>query len=191
MPKVWVTRSLPGARRSAESLKAMGYEAIAAPLLTIGPPPVRPPNLSKDAALIITSQNALWALITETGARHWPLICVGDVTAALAVEFGFKDVQSAAGTSADIVPLISSLFPNESRPFVHISGQTIRGGLTAKLTAEGYDAARHIYYQSCPVDDLSNLQLSHIDTVLLYSPKAAKNVTGSCAKYIPYEGHFY
>lgn len=171
--KIWVTRSQPGAQRSVNTLTAMGYDALALPLLTIGPPPSPPPALPVDAVLILTSQNGLWALITETDKRDFPVICVGDVTAGLASDLGFTQVVSACGNSQDILKLITQNHPNDPRIFVHISGSEVRGDITETLRARGYCAERHIYYRSSPVSPLEGLYAPDIGTVLLYSPKGA------------------
>ena len=176
MSKIWVTRSQPGAQRSAENLISLGYETLVFPLLTIGPPITPPVVLPEEAILIITSQNALWTMTASTDRRCWPVIAVGEVTAQLAVDLGFENVYCANGTSADIVPLIQSEFPNDIRPFIHISGETVRGNICQALQALSYSARRNVYYASQPVQSLAGIQTEKIDTVLLYSPKAAQTL---------------
>lgn len=178
MSKVWITRSQPGADKSALAMRAAGYEPIVAPLLKIEPAdqmPRRPPD---DAILLITSQNALGVLTTYIRERHWTLICVGDATADLAREHGFRSVHSVNGTSANITTHIANHYMGDKHPFWHLSGNNVQGTMVEDLGSLGFNVARHIYYQSRPVTVWPEIDLSDIEFVAIYSPLAATTFRG-------------
>ena len=174
-PTLWITRSVPAAFKSAEQWALAGCAAAVAPLLKISPPDDMPPLPEKEAALIFTSGNGLDAFKTLTDERRWPVITVGDETARLARETGFKKVSSARGTSEDVTRLIKTKLP-KSYSFIHCAGQTVRGSITEDLSAAGYRARRDIYYHSVPVETLPKIDLLHLNYIALYSPLAAKTL---------------
>jgi len=57
--RVWITRTQPSAQQSAKAFEAQGFEAVVAPLLTIGhiKPPL--PNFDDNDVFIFTSKNAV------------------------------------------------------------------------------------------------------------------------------------
>ncbi len=174
MNKVWISRSQPGADKTAKIILAMGHTPITAPLLKIKPPHKSPPELPHSAVIIVTSKNGLAALAASTPARHWPLVTVGAATATAAHEYGFEVVHAADGTSKDVTQLVKTVFTNDQRPVIHVSGQTVRGTIIEDLRAAGYAAERHIYYISKPVPQRPDLKLKGMTHILLYSPMAAK-----------------
>ncbi|CAN7237886.1 uroporphyrinogen-III synthase [Phyllobacterium sp. LjRoot231] len=95
---VLVTRPQPGATRTAERLRGLGYEPLVLPLTEIAPVPVTLPARSFDA-VAITSANALRHAPEEFLGSILDLPCfvVGDVTADLARRIGFKNVSVGDG----------------------------------------------------------------------------------------------
>ncbi len=173
MHKVWVTRTLPGALKTATKLRERGFDPLVAPLLDVAPSPNMPPPLPQEAVLLLTSKNGLDALIGRTKLRHWPVVTVGDATASAAQAFGFGQVVSASGTSVELVDCVRKLFPQDKRHFIHISGENVRGDISGKLCALGYNAERHIYYATRPVNIAPDFDFGGVETVLVYSPMAA------------------
>jgi len=174
-PTLWITRSVPAAFKSAEQWALAGCAAAVAPLLKIGPPPDMPPMPQKDAVLIFTSGNGIEAFKTLTDERSWPVVTVGDETARLARDAGFKKISSAKGTSGDVTRLILDKLP-KTYSFIHCAGQNVRGTITEDLTKAGYTARRDLYYRSRPVETLPKIDLGHLNYIALYSPLAAQTL---------------
>ena len=91
---ILITRPQPGAAESAQALRALGWEPVLAPALTLTALPFKAPPHCQ--ALVITSRAAARAL----PALPLRVIAVGDATAAEARARGFADVQAAAGDAA-------------------------------------------------------------------------------------------
>ena len=173
--RLWMTRTLPNAHKSAGNFERLGLACTVSPLLTIVPTVNMPPPPDKESALVFTSANGLNWFCEFTKLRHWPVVTVGDETAAQARGKGFKNVSSASGTSEDVTELIKSKFP-VSRPIIHCSGKHIRGTITKDLHAAGFTARRDIYYESNPVLNFPKLDVSKLSYVALYSPLAAQTL---------------
>lgn len=185
-PKVWITRSQPSAEETAAALQAAGFTAIAAPLLKVTPlktPKALPPINSEQShekseqnlGLIFTSQNGVRAFCAAHTARGYPVYAVGDATAALALKMEFTQVSSAGGSADDIAPLIARL-PNVPAKFLHISGQHVRGSVSADVQALGFSCERRIYYRSAAVDALPDIDIAQMDAAVLMSPLAARTL---------------
>lgn len=172
MPRIWITRSLPFGRETQARLAAKGYEAVAAPLLTLRRLDV--PDLPlKDEHLIFTSRHGIEALAALTAARHWPCICVGAASAREARRAGFTQVHAAGGTARDVIAWVQANWP-EAANILHISGRHHRGDIIETLMAAGYkQARREVYYDMIPVRRDPRAQPRPDDDVWLYSPRGA------------------
>ncbi len=179
--RIWVTRTEPGASKSAARYRDLGFETVVAPLLTLGPAYKAPPPLPKNAILVLTSANTLRFLGEFTDQRHWPVVTVGDATASAAREYGFARVISATGTWEDVVSTLKEAFAKTDRPIIHASGGHVRGQITERLRAAGYEAERHVYYQSHPVTHMPDMDLRDLTHIALYSPLAARTLAGFSA----------
>ena len=107
--RVWITRTAPGADRTAEAVRALGFDPVVAPLLEVRPLTKAGNDLKFDdvSALAFTSVNGL-LFADLTPRRDWPVFAVGDRTAGAARERGFTDVRSAGGNADDLAALIAS-----------------------------------------------------------------------------------
>lgn len=173
--RLWITRTLPSARKSAAKFADFGLTCIVSPLLEISPPSHMPSLPHKGEVLIFTSPNGLYWFCQMTDYRNWPVVTVGDETARQARSMGFEDVTSAGGTSADITRLIKSEI-STGQTILHCSGQHVRGTITEDLQAVGYSARKEIYYESNPVTNLPEIDFTQLSYVALYSPLAAQTL---------------
>ena len=175
-PPVLLTRPLPQGARFAAMLRdrfGPGLRIVASPLLAPalrpGPPPPGP-----FAAVILTS---------ETGARaaaRWrdglPRLawCVGDRTAEVAAEGGFR-ARSAAGDADALVAAILADPP--PGPVLHLRGGDSRGDVAARLAAAGLPARDLVVYdqRAQPLTDEAAALLTGAAPVLapLFSPRTA------------------
>lgn len=163
---------MPRAHESAEGFKALGLETIISPLLEISFAEADMPDPDPDTAIIFTSRNGVRTFSGKHTHRQYDVFCVGDATAQLARANGFEKVYSAGGTASDIIDLVAKTLPAQTS-LLHCSGRHVRGSVTERLQALGYEARRREYYASTPIEHL-NVEISQIDYVALYSPLGAQ-----------------
>ena len=171
--RVWITRSQPGAQKSAQNFKRAGFDTVIAPLIEIVPPDQQPKPPSPDAVLLFTSGNGVRAFAGLTELRRWPVLTVGDATADIARSAGFDTVGSADGAWMDLVGLVKETVSDE-RPLVHVCGALWRGPLVETLVEAGYRACRSIVYQTVSVDTVPIADLSGLTHIAFHSPRAAE-----------------
>lgn len=110
-PRVWITRTLPGAETTAASVREMGWEPVISPLLVTKPivgAMARAPSPTCVTCLTLTSPNTILAIKPELKAySHLPAYAVGDTTAQAALDAGLTDVTSAKGDIHALARLIS------------------------------------------------------------------------------------
>ncbi len=179
---IWITRSQPGAAKSANFWQSAGFETIVAPLINIAPPSVMPPLLPRNIDLIVTSQNALLSLVEFTDVRSWNIWAVGEVTAEMARNMGFNLTGVGGGSAASLLELIVEKNVSSETSFAYISGQNIRLDISQQLRKRGFQAERHIYYENSPVSQMPDIDLTKISHIGLYSPMAAQVLTSFAPK---------
>ena len=81
----------------AERVRAMGHEALVAPLLAVRPLEDAVVDLTGVAALAFTSANGVRAFAERSGERRLKVFAVGAATAQAAQAAGFSTVLSADG----------------------------------------------------------------------------------------------
>ena len=176
MARIWITRSQPLAAQSAATLLDIGYDAIAASLIQSKflSPRI---DLPQNGHLIFTSRNAVRAFTQSINERHWPCLCVGDITAEAARGAGFTAVVSVNGASDDVTAWAQKNIAPDT-PVRHISGNHPRGEITERLSAFGFsNAARALFYKSTVITHDPRHSKRSDDIILLYSPLAAKSLT--------------
>ncbi len=162
MSTVWITRAEPGASATAARVRALGCEAVVAPLIEIHPlePKI---DLAGVGALAFTSAAGVAAFARLAAERRLPVFAVGEATARAAREAGFAEVVSADGDVAALAALIAR------RPF---PGALLHPG-AAELAGEIGAARTLAVYETRPAALPANFDIARIDAVLLHSPKAA------------------
>jgi uroporphyrinogen-III synthase len=178
--RILVTRPEPDAKRQAERLMQLGHETLLTPLLRIEFLPRVPLELDGVDALIVTSRNALRALEAHPQrgeAMQRPLYVVGDATAKLARELGFRDITTGPGTGEALATLINAR-GQKGASFLHLSGETVAFDLKAALEAEDFDVRQPILYRAVPATALppeavAAIEDGTLDGVILMSPRTA------------------
>jgi uroporphyrinogen-III synthase len=170
--KIWVTQSHPRGLDSAADFEALGLDVVSSPLLSIAFSSDPIPSPERSTHLIFTARNGVRTFVEKHTERDFAVTCVGDATAALAVENGFTQVTSAKGDAQDVIALIRETVP-QSIPLRHCAGRYVRGQIVETLKSLGYNAERIEYYASTPISS-SDLDVSDFDYVALYSPLAAR-----------------
>lgn len=168
--RVWITRTEPGAARTAQTVTALGFEAVVASVLGVRhlKPIIDPHGFD---ALIVTSANALDAFCALCSRRAVSVWCVGEASAAAAHRQGFQQVISAGGDAQALADTIRGAVDKRLR-LLHPRGRDIAWPLADVLRSEGFTVGEATVYETAPLlPNLSNPQtLTH---VLIHSPRAA------------------
>lgn len=174
-----LTRPLADSLRTAEALKAMGHEAIVAPLLSIVP--CDGPALALDGvqALLVTSANGAEALARRTARRDLPVFAVGPQSAKTARDAGFAQVESAQGDAKALAALIVQRLSPQAGALFHAAGRETRGGLAEDLSVHGFMLCSETLYEATAATALPDaarqaLVAGAADGVMLYSPRSAE-----------------
>lgn len=177
--RVWVTRAEPGAARTADRLRALGFTPIVAPLLTLAPLPGAldaAPSPDAVAVLALTSPNGVEAFAPLIPRfRHHSVFAVGDATAEAARAAGFADVRSASGDIHALARLIAAEAP--PGPLLAPGAREPAGDLPALLP--GRPVQRLPVYAAFETHGPAP---EPFDAVMLHSPRAARALAADLAR---------
>jgi len=176
MPSFLLTRPAAAADRFARSLRARfgsGIRIVISPVLT--PKLLAPPiPAGPFAALVFTSETGVAGFRQVSADRHLPAWCVGERTAAAALEAGF-DTRSAAGDLAALVAAIGRA--GATGPFLYARGRDTAGSLTNSLKSFDITVEEVVVYeqQATPLTPVATALLTDDRPVLapLFSPRTA------------------
>jgi len=167
--KLWVTRTAPDALATAERLRALGHEPVAAPLLEVRTLENARADLKGVGAFAFTSRNGVAAFAALTRRRNLPVYTVGEATAQAARAAGFGAVASADGALAELVALIALhppkgtlLWPGALEP---------AGDLAAALAPHGVVCVHLPVYETV---ESAIVPPAGVEGVLVHSPRAAR-----------------
>jgi uroporphyrinogen-III synthase len=174
--RIWITRAQPGADVTAERVRAMGHEAVVAPLLAVRLIPDVAVDLAGVAALAFTSANGVRAFADLSGERTLKVFAVGAATAQAARAAGFRSVLSADGDVEALAEGIAARRGEIKGAVLHPGAAEPAGDLAGALEKHGVEARRLILYETAPVDVTAAAAeaLGQSDAVLLHSPRAAE-----------------
>lgn len=136
--RVALMRPIEDARRSAEVLRARGFEPILAPVMALRATGARPPDEKFDA-LLATSANAFaWLSVqARAGLTGLPLYVAGERTAAAASAAGFGEADEIAPDGVALAALVAVRLPRAAR-LLYLAGHDRKGDLEAALGAAGH-----------------------------------------------------
>lgn len=174
--RIWITRAQPGADVTAGRVRAMGHEALVAPLLAVKALDNVSVELSGVAALAFTSANGVRAFADRSGDRSLKVFAVGAATALAARAAGFRSVLSADG---DVDALAEGIAMRRSElrgAVLHPGAAEPAGDLAGALEKHGVEARRLVLYETGPVEIPAEQaqMLVRADAALLHSPRAAQ-----------------
>jgi uroporphyrinogen-III synthase len=178
--KIWITRAQPAAEATAERVRALGHEAVVAPLLTVRNLDAVDIDLTGAAALAFTSANGVRAFAEKSGERGLKVFAVGAATAQAARQAGFRSVLSADGDVTALAHALDGRRGELKGAVVHAGAVEPAGDLVGELTGRGIEARRLTLYETTPAE-LSEAQARSLvksDVVLLHSPRAARALAG-------------
>jgi uroporphyrinogen-III synthase len=174
--RIWITRAQPGADATAERVRAMGHEALVAPLLAVKRLPDVQVDLTGVAALAFTSANGVRAFAETCADRSLKVFAVGSATAQAARAMGFRSVLSADGDVDALAEGIGARRGELKGAVLHPGAAEPAGDLAGALEKHGVEARRLILYETGPVKlaDAEAELLVRADAALLHSPRAAQ-----------------
>lgn len=177
--KMLVTRPEPDAQATLARLEALGIEAIAAPLMVRETLDASLPPPDGFTAMVLTSANAVRALIDRgvvAQYQHLPVFAVGDRTAREATQAGFERVSSAAGAFQDLVNAMT--IARLRGPIFYPAGKHQSADLAKAVAPLGIMVATSKVYAMVAAEALPDAVLDALGTqigaVLAYSRRSAE-----------------
>jgi uroporphyrinogen-III synthase len=179
--RVLVTRPEPGASATANALRVAGFEPVVASLTQIVPLPVDAAfDIGGIDAIAVTSANALRHAPEQLLARiaGLPLFAVGQATAEVADEAGFRAVITGPGDAAGLTAIVRDTLPAGST-ILYLCGRLRRPDFERAMEVAGLKAAVLETYDTGQRDcDAAILPIlaatSPLFAVLLHSSEGAK-----------------
>lgn len=180
MRRVLVTRPEPGATRTAERLRQLGFEPLVLPLSATKPLAVNGAAVPDDtAAVAVTSANALRHAPPGLIGRLAALAChaVGERTAVAAQAAGFHIVKAGPGDAAGLADAIAPQLVGKR--LVYLCGRERFPLFEDRLAEAGVRITAIETYDTVAVESSDTAVLSLLggrpaDAILLYSVKAAE-----------------
>jgi len=178
---ILVMRPFPDNEKTAAKLRAAGLGVLLSPVLQFEPMPIYDDHSTSYDAVVVTSANALRGIENQpilTHLKSVKLFAVGDSTAELAREFGFRNVLSASGDSGALRELVKADVPAGST-LCYLAGSDLGRDLTTELGERGYTVVTHTTYRMNPSPHFTDtvkaaFAAGDIDAVLHYSRRSAK-----------------
>ncbi len=179
------------AERTARRLRALGHEAVIAPVLDVRPTG-RPLPAGRFDGLVAASARVFAARPTlpEAWLAH-PFFAVGRQTAEAARTAGFGDVRTGAGGGAALAALVVLTLPRPAR-LLCLVGRDRKPVLEAALREAGFAVVTAEVYAAAPVEHwpgeaLHALAAGSVDAALHYSRRSAALAlrTGAAAGLVP------
>ena len=171
-----LTRPKKQAASMAEALRRRGHLVYLAPLLRVERLHHDRAKLEQASAVIVTSANAVPALVGLDPAVQ--VFAVGPETAAAAGEAGLRNVAAASGTAESLLEVISCNWWPDNGPIVYASGRHISVDVSSRLASLGYRCERVEVYaaeQSRNLPDTAHslLRRGVLDAALFMSVRTA------------------
>lgn len=174
-----VTRPQAQGHEARDALTKLGFTVDCQPLLNVTYHRIRK-DISRYKGLIFTSAHAVRAFCESYRVRDIAVFTVGDVTASVAKEAGFKSVQSASGALNDLEELLTenALVGD----FLYVRGQDISREIEGDSINEviGYHTDLIEFIEE---EVVRKLQEGHYSHVLFYSTRTAINFVTMMKKY--------
>src|SRR5215831_13634044 len=187
---ILVTRPHPDNEATASSLRALGYEVCLAPVLKFEPLAFRDESEQAYDAVIVTSANAIRAVVPQLPAqlqelhlRKLPLFAVGEHTAAAARDAGFAETIVAGGDAAALRETVlrsaRDKVLKKKGTLLYLAGADLSRDLAGELSAAGFNVVTQTTYRMAPVKYLprevcDRFAAHDIEAILHYSRRSAR-----------------
>jgi uroporphyrinogen-III synthase len=188
---VLLTRPAPDNEASAAALRKRGIEALLAPMLRFEPVVFEDDPDANYQAIIVTSANALRAIVAElaSGALlKLPLFAVGEHTASAAREIGFAKIIVAKGDANALLDCVLEALRakqlKKKRPLLYLSGADVSRDLTGELGEHGLEVVTQTTYRMVALATLPRAVCEafanhEMQAVLHYSRRSAAAFVGA------------
>lgn len=170
--KVWVTRTRPGAKRTAARLTSLGLEPLIDPVLEVRPLETRL-NLEGVQALAFTSPNAVQIFAGLSDERRITAYAVGEVTRDALMAAGFQKVLTAGG---DVRSLAERLRQDRPGRVLHPAPAEPAADLAALCAGAGVEVRGQAIYETVPVRPETALTTDDLNAVMVHSPRAGEEL---------------
>lgn len=177
-PACLITRSQPGASRTAAAVAQLGWRPVVVPVAQVMPLPPDPGALVQGQAaraVLLTSAHAARLAPRELHGRT--ALAVGAATAAAARAAGFARVRSADGDAAALATLARS-DPDLAAGAIWVRGEQVAADLVALLAPDLIPVWPLVVYAMQAPDDLAAqlaaAQAQGPGAVLIHSPAGAR-----------------
>lgn len=181
---VLITRPLPDAQETAAKLNEIGIETFLLPLfyverISLAIEEARHACALKPQGIMVTSVNAVRIIVEKIQPKaSIPIYCSGDKAAAFLKQHGYRNIHCAHKDSMALVELIEEFCRPEDGDLVYLSAKEVSNDIGGILEDKGYAVSQIAVYQNIsaqiPKEDVDLLGRERIDTVLFFSPSAAK-----------------
>jgi len=177
--RILVTRPEEDSREISQTLRAMGHDVVAAPLLKIqfydGPEIL----LEGVQAILATSANGVRAIARRTQRRDVPLFAVGPQTEAEARAAGFTHIRNAHGDGAALARATAGWVKPEDGILLHAAGAEAPKLLASALEKSGFTVWREVLYEAQAAAQLPDaaaraLKSGGLDAVMHFSSRSAR-----------------
>lgn len=167
--KVWVTRTRPGAQRTAARLISAGLEPVIDPVLEVRPLEGRI-ALDGVEALAFTSPNAVQIFADLSDERQLTTYAVGRATRETLEAMGFQRILTAGG---DVVSLAERLRQDRPGRVLHPAPAAPAADLAALCAKDGVEIHVQTIYETVPIRPETALGTDDLRAVMIHSPRAA------------------
>ena len=176
--RLLLTRPREESETLAKKLRSHEIATDIDPLMRVEYLPTGQIDMSEYQALVFTSANGVRAFSHLKQDQTLPAFVVGDKTANIAQQVGFKHVISADGDVNKLSwTIIDTLSPADG-PLLYLSGVDRAGSLCDDLAAAGFKINHCEIYQTIAAEGLDPqtkklLNSASIDYIPFYSPRSA------------------
>jgi uroporphyrinogen-III synthase len=183
---VLVTRPHPDDEATAASLRARGYEVLAAPMLRFEPVAFQDDPDARYGAVVVTSANALRGIESNLKGHRLlelPLFAVGEHTADAAGRAGFARVIKARGDAASlrdcVLASVEAKRLEKASTLLYLAGADLARDLAGELGDHGFRVVTQMTYRMTAVPSLPRqvsdaFAANRIEAVLHYSQRSAR-----------------
>ncbi len=181
--RLLITRPKEDADPLANLLRKAGHQPVIFPLLSIvyekgATTKLASYKLNDVQALLMTSANGVRSFAHADKRRAFKVMAVGEATAKVARQAGFKDVVVAGGDVEALAKTVKETLDPQAGLLLHGAGTKLAGDLKGLLEKEGFHYERLSLYHADKTQNLSASLINQfkegmIDGVTLYSPRTA------------------
>lgn len=178
MPPCLITRSQPGASRTAAAVAKLGWHPVLVPVAeVVALPPDPGPLVQAQAARAVLLTSAHAARLAPRELHQRTALAVGGATAAAARAAGFVRVRSADGDAAALARLART-DPDMEEGAIWVRGEQVAVDLVALLAPDLIPVWPLVVYAMQPPADLGGqlaaAQQTGSGSVLVHSPGGAR-----------------